>query len=58
MDGEGVVEIGLTGAHFYSDSKALDDLIGALTDDVNANNLFFRSLHDELEGGRFLVGFI
>ena len=58
VDGDGVVEIGLTGAHFYGDGEALDDLVGALTDDVNANDLFFRSLNDELEGGRFLVWFV
>lgn len=55
MDGDGVVEVDLTSPHFYGDGKALDDLIGALTDDMEAHNSFFGALHDEFEGGGLLV---
>lgn len=55
VDGDGVVEINLASPHLDGDGKALDDLVGTLTDDVNAHNSFFGTLHDELEGGGLLV---
>jgi len=55
VDGDGVVEIDLTGTHFYGDGEALDDFIRALTDDMEAHNSFFGTLHDELEAGGLLV---
>jgi len=58
VDGDGVVEIDLTSPHFDGDGEALDDLIGALADDVKAHNSFFGALHDELEGGWLLVMFL
>lgn len=57
VDCDGVVEVSLTGAHFHSDGEALDDLVGTLADDVDANNSFFGTLYDKLEGCRFLVLF-
>jgi len=58
VNGHGVVEIDLPSAHFDGDGEALDDLIGALADDVEAHNAFFGALHDELEGGWFLMMFL
>jgi len=58
VDGDGVVEINLAGAHLYGDGETLDNLVGALTDDVEAHNSFFRTLHDELEGGGLFVLFL
>jgi len=55
VDGDGVVEVNLTSPHLYGDSETLDDLIGALTDDVEAHDSFFGTLYDELEGGGLLV---
>ena len=57
VDGDSVVEIGLTGAHFDRDGEALDNLVGALADDVNADDSFFGTLDDELEGGRLFFVF-
>jgi len=57
VDCDGVVEISLTGAHLYGDGEALDHFVGALADDVNANDSFFGTLYDEFEGGRLLVMF-
>lgn len=58
VDGNSVVEIDLTGTHFYSDGEALDNLVGALADDVHANDSFFGTLYDDLEECRLLVGFL
>lgn len=58
MDGDGVIQVNLTSPHFYGDGEALDDLIGALTDYMEAHNSFLGTLHDELEGGGFLVMFL
>ena len=58
MDGNGVVEINLASPHFHGDGETLDDLVGALTDDVNAHDSFFGALDDELEGGGFFVVFL
>jgi hypothetical protein len=58
VDSDGVVEINLASPHFYGDGETLDDLVGALTDDVEAHNSFFGTLHDELEGSGFLVVFL
>lgn len=58
MDGDGVVEINLAGPHLYGDGKTLDDLVGTLTNDVEAHDSFFGTLHDELEGGGLLVLFL
>ena len=55
---DSVVEIDLAGAHLHSDSKALNDLVGALADNVDAHNPFFGALHDKLEGSRFPVLFL
>ena len=55
VDGDGIVKIGLTSTHFDGDGEALDDLIGTLTEDVEAHNSFFGTLHDEFEGGWLLV---
>ena len=55
MDGDGVVEINLASPHLDGDGETLDDLIGSLTDDVDAHNSFFGTYHDELEGGGLLV---
>ena len=58
VDGNGVVEINLAGPHLYGDGKALDNLVGALTDDVETHNSFFGTLHDKFEGCGLLVAFI
>jgi len=58
MDGDGAVEIGLASPHLYGDGKALDDLVGPLTDDVDTHNSLFGALDDELEGGGLLVMFV
>lgn len=58
MDGNGAVEISLASPHLYGDGEALDDLVGALTDDVEAYNTFFGTLDDELEGCGLLVVFL
>ena len=55
MDGDSVVEVNLASPHLDSDGKALDDLVGALTDDVDAHNPLFGTLNYELEGGGLLV---
>ena len=55
MNGDSVVEINLASPHLDSDSKALDDLVGTLTDDMDAHNVFFGTLYDELESGGLLV---
>ena len=57
MNGNSVFEVGLAGAHFYSDGEALDNFVRALADDVETNNSFFRTLYDELEGCRLLFVF-
>jgi hypothetical protein len=58
VDCDGVIEIGLTGAHFNGNGEALDDLVGALADDVNADDSFFWTVYNEFEGCRLLVGFV
>ena len=58
MDGDGIVEINLASSHFYGNGETLDDLVGALTNDVEAHNSFFWTLHDEFEGCGFLVFFL
>ena len=58
VNGDGVVEINLASPHLNSDSEALDDLVGTLTNDVEAHDPFFWTLHDELESGGFLVVFV
>ena len=58
VDGDGVVEIDLASPHLYSDGEALNDFVGALTDDVDAYDPFFGTLDDELEGGGLLVLFL
>jgi hypothetical protein len=55
VDGDSVVEINLASSHLDSDSETLDDLIGTLADDMDADNSFFGTLHDELEGSGLLV---
>jgi len=55
MDGDGVVEINLASANLYGDGETLDDFVGTLTDDMNADNSFFGTLHDELKGCGFFV---
>ena len=51
----GVVQINLSGPHLYGNGETLDDLARALTNDMDADNSFFRPLYDELEHGGFLV---
>jgi len=58
VDGDGAIEIDFASPHFYSDGETLDDLVGALTNDVEAHNSFFGTLDDELEGGGLLVVFL
>jgi len=58
VDCDGVIEIGLTGAHFHGNGEALDDLVGALADDVKTDDSFFWTLYDEFEGCRLLVAFV
>jgi len=58
VDGDGAVEISLASPHLYGDGETLDDLVGALTDDVEAHNTFFGTLDDELEGCGLLVVFL
>ena len=58
MNGDGVVQIDLAGPHLYGNGETLDDLVGALTNDMDADNSFFGTLYDELEHGGFLVVFI
>ena len=55
MDGDSVVEIDFSSPHLDGDGETLDDLIGALTDDMDAHDSLFGTLHDELEGGGLLV---
>jgi len=55
VDGNGVVKISLASPHLYGDGEALDDLVGALANDMEAHDSFFGTLHDELEGGGLLV---
>ena len=58
MDGDGVIEISLASPHLYGDGETLDDLVGALTNDMEAHNSFFGTLHNKLEGGGLLVVFL
>jgi hypothetical protein len=40
MNGNGVVEIGLSGSHLDGDNKALHHLVGTLADNVETEDLF------------------
>lgn len=50
VESHSVVEIILGGAHLESNSEALQHLITALADNVDANNLLLGASADELEG--------
>ena len=58
MDSDSVVKISLAGAHFHSNSEALNNLVAALADDVHTDDPFFRALYDELEFCGLLVCFL
>ena len=55
MDGDGVVEIALGGAHADGDRKALQHLVGILADEVATHDLFFRADAHQFHRGRWLA---
>ena len=55
MDGDSVVEIDFSSPHLDGDGEALDDLIGALADDMDAHDPLFGTLYDKFEGRGLLV---
>ena len=57
MNSNSVVQILFRRTHLHSHRKALDDLIGSKTEDVNTNVFLFWTSDDEFIYGRFFFFF-
>lgn len=58
VNSDSVVQILLRRAHFQRNREALDDLVAAETDDVNADDLLLWAGDDELVDGWLLLFFL
>lgn len=55
MNSNTAVKVSLGGTHLDGNTEALQNLVAALAEDVQANDSLVRTLADELVGGRTLV---